>query len=407
MPRINIGSFASGIASGYALGKDMDLKAQREAREQKQSDQLARIRELGINLEQGQVDDAQRVRENQAAYRNVVSAGAQGASTDGGATPSPDPIITKPTDGPTDTGLGATDGITQRPVSPAARPIYPGSFDALAAEATKRGDLDSAMKFTEAKRKMEVEGIKDVTIGALMGKDGSELEKIYNSRGDHKVDPGSIAIDQGTGVITGSMQGQPFRFDVKKSAELLGLVKPRPTQQTVVPPGGALAVDGKIVASNMDGLKARQSLDIQKLDYEYGLKRDLESFKAKHGDGKATAMVENINFLVKSGVASDAKEAFEKLKTSNEKPTEDAILGLATTLLRNNTFGGKDGTARALDKAREMVMSVKGVAPAGGAAQKPGTYSARGVTFTDADVDATAKKYGIPREQVLQRLGAQ
>ncbi|MBX9905504.1 MAG: hypothetical protein K2Y31_14215 [Burkholderiales bacterium] len=251
------------------------------------------------------------------------------------------------------------------------------SFEALAEAAKKRGDLASMKEFTTAQTNAEREGMKDVVIAALSGADDAELERIYNKSGQDRVDPGSVKMDRQTGFVSFSMNGEQKQVNMTRYAELLGIVKRPESKQSVVPAGAQLAVDGKIVATNTAGVEAKATADRQKLDYEYGLKRKLESFKTKHGEGKATALIQNMEYLVSSGVAADSKDAYAKLRTTMEKPEEDAILALATTLVKSPGYRGKDGLSRAMSDAAGMVKSVRsGVAdPLPGNAGQPAQKS--------------------------------
>jgi len=237
------------------------------------------------------------------------------------------------------------------------------SFETLATEAQKRGDLASMKGFQDSQKNLEREGMKDVVVAALSGRDDAELEKIYNRSGQDRIDPGSVKMDRKTGFVFFTNNGEQKQINMTQMAELLGVVKREEKKQTVLPAGSQLAVDGKIVATNTAGVDAKSAADLSKLDYEYGLKRNLESFKAKHGEGKATALIQNMGYLVKSGVAADSKDAYSKLRTTMEKPEEDAVLSLATTLAKSPGYRGKDGLNRAIADATGMVKSVRGAAP--------------------------------------------
>lgn len=151
-----------------------------------------------------------------------------------------------------------------------------------------------------------------------------------------------------------------------------------------------------------------------------GIQRQLADVRAQRGTEAATALERNVMFLVKNGIAKDAVEGFAKLRTAMEKPEEDAILSVAGNLMKGPRYMGKDGWNRAVKDATTMVQTVKGgkpeaSAPAGGTSAPgsgaPGaaaggrTYSAGGKTFTDADLESTARTYGITTDQVKARLG--
>ena len=208
-----------------------------------------------------------------------------------------------------------------------------------------------------------------------------------------------------------------LRFDA------FGGVKPvyEPKRQTSVAPGAAVAVDGKITDVNTAGLEVKRAADFNKLDYEYGLKRDLETFKRAHGAESTTALMRNMEYLVKSGVAKDHKEAYERLRTTTEKSERDATAALAGKLMQSPRYRGSGGPQRAMEDALGMVRSVRGAEaddggagtglnqPAGTAAPRTRAairnYTLRGKTFSDVDINATAQKYGITPDEVKQKLG--
>jgi len=124
------------------------------------------------------------------------------------------------------------------------------SFVTLAEEARKRGDLQSEKAFRDANTNAKREGLNDLVIGALTGADDAELERIYNGSGRDKVDPGSVKLDRKTGMLSLSRNGKPSDISMPQAGELLGILKRPEMKQTTVAPGAALAVDGKIVATN-------------------------------------------------------------------------------------------------------------------------------------------------------------
>ena len=129
-----------------------------------------------------------------------------------------------------------------------------------------------------------------------------------------------------------------------------------------------------------------------------------------------TALIQNMEFLVNSGVAKDHKEAFDRLHAAVGKPEEDAILGLASTLMsKGSGYRGKDGAAKALDDARRMVQSVRRgsnapappVAPApaaSGAAAVPAQQSAPAGRVPQGAVQS-APGLSPKAQQILRDLG--
>lgn len=152
-------------------------------------------------------------------------------------------------------------------------------------------------------------------------------------------------------------------------------------------------------------LDTRYDLDIRKLDYEHKLKKEFEEFKAEHGTKSTSTLIDNVNFLVRAEIANTPREAFEMLRTSVEKPEHQAILDLAGALRSGFGYSGKDGVDRSMQDATRMVRSLKGGASAASPGGAKKNYTVGGKTFTDADIESTARKYGITTEEVKRRLG--
>ena len=202
--------------------------------------------------------------------------------------------------------------------------------------------------------------------------------------------------------------------------DAFGGVKPvyEPKRQTSVPAGGAVAVDGKITDTNIAGVEAKSEAKIREIKAQGALKKSLAEFRNRNGVQKATALERNMQMLVESGVAADHAEAYQKLRTGMGKSPEDQTLSLASTLMRGSAYRGKDGANRAFQDAARMVGEMRGArtgdagagADASAPVPRPGgsapkKYQIQNKTFTDADIEATAKKYGITPDQVKQRLG--
>jgi hypothetical protein len=158
--------------------------------------------------------------------------------------------------------------------------------------------------------------------------------------------------------------------------------------------------------ADAEGLAAKQDFEMKKLNREQELRKDLETFKAEHGTSTST-LIENVNFLVKAEIANSPQEAFEMLRTSVEKPEHQAILDLAGSLRSGFGYSGKDGVERSMTDATRMVRSLKGGASAVSPAGAKKNYTVGGKTFTNADIEHTARKHGITTEEVKRRLGIQ
>lgn len=148
---------------------------------------------------------------------------------------------------------------------------------------------------------------------------------------------------------------------------------------------------------------AKQEFDLKKLDYEHKLKKEFEEFKVEHGTKDTSTLIQNVNFLVKAEIAGSPREAFDMLKTSMEKPEHEAILDLAGALRGGFGYSGKDGIDRSMQDATRMVRSLRGAS----AASKPDavTPGAKSKSYTDEDLQFTARKHGITVDEVKRRLG--
>lgn len=182
----------------------------------------------------------------------------------------------------------------------------------------------------------------------------------------------------------------------------------KPTLTKVGQDESILDETGRVVYQNGAGDRRRERENRQKhtmklnaLAVEYGLKRQLESYKVKHGDSAGTALIRNVDFLVKSGIAKSPEEAFSKLKTSNEKPESDAILGIAAVLMRDPRYRGKGGVARVKEDAMGIVREIRG--SEGG---QPRASPAQGGLFaSDVDVRNALRRGEISRKDAIRELG--
>lgn len=164
---------------------------------------------------------------------------------------------------------------------------------------------------------------------------------------------------------------------------------------------------GDMVFRNTAGTERRRDeavfnhqLDIDKLGTEYGLKRQLETFKKTHGETSTTALMRNVEYLVSSGVASNPTEAFNRLRTVPEKAEGDAIMGVLGTLMRDPRYRGRDGAARATSDATAIVKDIRGVGA--GSASRGSSSSLFG---SPDDVKRAYRSGQIDRRSALRELG--
>ncbi len=246
----------------------------------------------------------------------------------------------------------------------------------------------------------------------LIGGDVQGAEAAFNATGNVKVKPGSTR-DLGNGRYSITLaDGQERTIDPRQI--LRSYLSPRDffTLEVKEIEAGSREQQRKDTAAGRDRSLTEQERHNRATE---GIQRQLADFRAQRGADAETAMVKNIRFMINNGIAKDATEAYGKLRTALEKPEEDAILTVAGNMMRGPGYYGKDGWTKAVRDATKMVRTVKGGgsdAPAAGApGQAAGTagagrsYNVRGKTFSDADIEATARTYGITTDQVKQRLG--
>ncbi len=122
-----------------------------------------------------------------------------------------------------------------------------------------------------------------------------------------------------------------------------------------------------------------------------------------------TALISNVDYLVRTGIASDPAVAFEKLRTGMGKPESAQIESLTKTLLRDTVrYRGEEGRQRAVQDARSMVEAMRSGGEDDDAAFARGFSKVRPPSSgspSAEDIAYTAKKHGIPESEVRRRLG--
>lgn len=182
-------------------------------------------------------------------------------------------------------------------------------------------------------------------------------------------------------------------------------------------PGASEIVDGNITttAPGRELDPSQQRLNTARTSYY----ESMAAKAAKLGLDKPqqTALIQNVQYLVDAGIATDNKDAWTKLRTSMEKSDNTVITSFANTLMRDPSYRGIEGRKRAIADARGMAQALSAVddevddeASPGSPASarpvaKPKQHSAGGKTFTDADLAFTAKKYGVSVDEVKRQLG--
>jgi hypothetical protein len=74
-----------------------------------------------------------------------------------------------------------------------------------------------------------------------------------------------------------------------------------------------------------------------------GLQAKMLKFREERGGDAGTAMTNNIDFMVKNGIAKDPAEAFTKLHTAVSKSDDEAVRSVASNLMKGSSYRGRDG----------------------------------------------------------------
>ncbi len=241
----------------------------------------------------------------------------------------------------------------------------------------------------ERSSKAEAEG--GVTaIKKLLAGDPRGAERAFNATGTQRIVPGSLQ-EIGDGKWQATDEGGQTR-----------VIEPQKMLKSLLSPHDFFSLDlkEKELASKdqerKDTAEYRGAVVGEHTRHNKameGIQGQLADWKQNRGTESQTAMVQNMDYLVKNGVAKDPAEAFSKLRTAMEKPEDDAVLSVATTLLRGSGYIGKDGASRAMRDAQSMVRGLKG-----------GDTAA---AFKSADdVKAAFKAGRIDRGTAIKELGA-
>jgi len=384
-----------GLVNGAILGQMMrqretsEVRAQAaDTRSQEQHELMKRLRTLGVAHAERDAADQQAYRDAAArspqeperaprlptASLGVLPAGASAASSGEAGVPS------------LDTSDGAATGDSEStPRMAIGKKTYYGQLDAVLKAAQERGDLNTVQRLTKTMDTLETEGMRKVTQAVLVGQSPEEIERIFNSTGTHRIRPGSVSVGSDGKLSAVTEDGSPYVFNAPLYARLTGMTKE--AKAHVVKPGDELWLDGKKVATNTAGLAARLQNDLVKLDYEYDLKKKLKTYGEQNGAEKTTALVSNIGYLVRANIATTPKQAFEMLRTTMQKPDEDAVVGLAGNLIRGGSYRGKDGPARAVRDASEIIRTLR-----------TGKFSGASAPGADGTKDSTTSTFGAAED---------
>lgn len=197
----------------------------------------------------------------------------------------------------------------------------------------------------------------------LIGGDVAGAERAFNASGTTKVMPGTTR-DVGKG-----------QFEITLADGQKQIINPRQQLRSYLSPRDFLQLEIKDAeveikrgeAESRAGERVERSEDRRERTEEMRRNnRAMGDFRAamlatrqQRGADAATALERNVNYLVKNGIARDPSDAYRQLRTASEKPTADAIVSLANSLVKGSGYRGRDGMQRALNDARGMIESLK------------------------------------------------
>jgi hypothetical protein len=230
----------------------------------------------------------------------------------------------------------------------------------------------------------------------LSAGDAAGAEEAFNSTGRLKVVPGSTK-EIGEGKWQSTLEGgetkvfEPLKYmrAMLSPKEFFTLDMQQKKIQSDAEDRKAAREDRGYAQANTLAERERHNRSME------GMQSEMLQFRKERGVDSETAMIKNINYLVKSGVAKDHREAFDRLRTAMEKPEDDAILSVAKTLMQSPKYFGQNGTNRAMQDAQSMVGALK-----------KGKASGAGGSFKSADDVRTAFRAGrINRATAIKELG--
>lgn len=434
MGRLNLGALAGGVAAGYGMAQKIDIDAKREQRDaEREKREAAR-------------HDAEKAK---AAKRDAVLVELAdlaelfvGTYQPPAVRPAPSPVGPAAGIGPA-VGIGAgtpqadpptsTPGITLNVSSPAGvarRGITPDLDDTppvaraeeqrgpktaddrvgfalwrqpalfanpeflnKAASMFLKAGMPEGVQFLERGSRAQQEGA-ITAVRALLQGDPAGAEAAFNATGKTKIEPGSLKpIGGGRWQATMAGTGQTQTFDPQQM--LRSFLNPKDFFEL-----GLREKKAADDAAHRDRTAAEQERHNRATEANAArnaeLRVELANLRKTSGEGAETAMVKNIKFMVDKKVASSEAEAFGMLRTAMEKPEDDAVLSVAKSLMGGTGYMGKDGPARAMKDASEMVRQLKST-QAQPAAPTPAFKSAN-------DVKAAFRAGRIDRAAAMKAL---
>jgi hypothetical protein len=191
--------------------------------------------------------------------------------------------------------------------------------------------------------------------------------------------------------------------DFATARQLREMAMPKP--QALAPGAGLYDETGKALATNTEGLQAKNEAERELLGDKLANAKALEAYKVelrrKYGldDPRATALISNMDHLIDTGIATGPKDAFTKLRQSSANDTA-LVMQLTNSLVRSNDpkYRGGAGRRLAIGEAKEMLSTIRGEGEPAGI--KPGSSK----YGSAEDVRAAHRAGKIDRATALKEL---
>jgi hypothetical protein len=207
--------------------------------------------------------------------------------------------------------------------------------------------------------------------------------------------------------LPGELEKERAIGDIK-----LGFEKNKPR---VVAPGSSVVEDGAVTVTAPGKELDPSAVAVNQARTGYYNAMAKKASEMGLGKTQSTAFIQNLQYMIDSGIASDPADAFKKWKTQAGRSPSAAAMQILPSLLRDPHYRGADGRQRAIADSKSLVDAftedpdTEDVGNATSGAQTGRTpsksYTVNGRSFTDADIEYTARQRGLTVGEVKRRLG--
>lgn len=292
---------------------------------------------IQAEMDQANLEDMRRKKQMSDRLRQVMS---EGIMTD--AQPAREINVPLPTQ--------VDDEGNQMPAATRTAAAVPGRWNQIetakkaARVAQEAGDWKTADEFEKRAKVFREEGLQELASDLMGGRDPVEAVRDFNSKGIYKINEGAAQFDPATKTLRYTdEQGQRIQFDPR------AFLKNQP-KDTVLSEGQILTRDGQVIASNPRNRSAEEDAKLERQkkleEYKFQLKA-----RQDKGDPKATAEIQNINFIAQNLFGGDVAKAIEYKMSANGK-TRTAVVRDMMALVKDD-FNLTTPEAK-LKKAEEM-----------------------------------------------------